>query len=223
MSFPTIDSSILWTLSGGGIRKSPKFNNKRQIPATGRGVYIVSLKMAPTWEYSVDLAYMVGTESSITDPYPLLMGLVMATNSAGFWYYNDPNDNTVTQETSCMLDVTSGSSTPMAQVGNGSSTQFQLARLIGSQGVDVLQNVSGTSVYVNGVLKTAGTDYSISSTGVVTFTSAPANNATLTWAGSFVQLCMWSEDTMADLALVAFNASSELHSVTGLKFETVLQ
>ena len=60
--------------------------------------------------------------------------------------------------------------------GNGSATVFQLAEL----GID-----SVDSVYVGGVLKSEGTDYTVSKpNGTVTFTAAPAtgvNNVPITW------------------------------------------
>lgn len=60
--------------------------------------------------------------------------------------------------------------------GNASATVYQLAEL-GIETVD--------SVYVNGVLMTAGTDYTVNLTnGTVTFVSAPTtgvNNVTITW------------------------------------------
>lgn len=223
MSYPTIDSTILFTLANGGFKKSPSFNNKKQKPAAGRGLYTVILQPFATWKFSGNCEFMTGVESQTTDQYALLVGLFMNVCGGGaFWFFNDVNDNTVTQQTSCMLDVTANSTTPIAQTGNGTSTQFQLARLIGGQGIDILQNVNGITVYVNGAMKTAGADYGISATGVITFTSAPANGATLTWSGSFVYLCLFDEDTMDDLALVAFNATDALHSVTSLKFESVL-
>jgi hypothetical protein len=40
-------------------------------------------------------------------------------------------------------------------------------------------------IFVDGVLKTQGTDYTISSAGLVTFTVAPAAGAALTWSGSY--------------------------------------
>ena len=40
-------------------------------------------------------------------------------------------------------------------------------------------------IFVNGVLKTPGTDYTISSSGLVTFTAAPAAGAQLSWIGSY--------------------------------------
>lgn len=223
MSYPTIDPSILWTLGGGGPKKTPNYNTKKAKTAAGY-VSTVAAKPYPTWDFNVDFENMLGNEASITDPYPLLLGLFMQTNgAAGAWYYPspDPNDSTVTQQTSCMLDVTAASTTPMAQVGNGVSKQFQCARIIGRAGIDILQNVSVSDVYVNGVLKSEGTDYSVSATGVITFVVAPANNASLEWDGTFMYLCMFDDDTMDDLAFVVTNGAHTVHTLTGLKFSSI--
>jgi uncharacterized protein (TIGR02217 family) len=68
--------------------------------------------------------------------------------------------------------------------GNGTVTQFQLVKHYLSGGVDELRTitkpVSGTvSVYKNGVLQTSGVTVS-TMTGIVTFTSAPANGVAIT-------------------------------------------
>lgn len=43
----------------------------------------------------------------------------------------------------------------------------------------------GPLIYINGTLKTLTTDYSVGSTGLITFVSAPASNAVLTWTGNY--------------------------------------
>ena len=221
MAFPTIDSTILWTLANGGFKKTPHFNTKKQIPAARRGIYTIAVMPYCTWDFSVNLENITGNEATASSVYALFTGLYMQTcGGAGFWYMNDVNDNTVTTSTGIMLNVTAGASSPMSQTGDGSSKQFQLARTV-SNGIDITQNVSGVSIYVNGSLNTGNT---ISSTGVVTFTTAPANNATLAWSGNFLFLCLFDQDTLEDLALMAFNAGgNELHSVTGIKFGSVFQ
>jgi hypothetical protein len=49
-------------------------------------------------------------------------------------------------------------------------------------------------LFVNGTLKTLGTDYTISSSALVTFTVAPAANAALTWTGSYYWRCRFDQD-----------------------------
>ena len=83
--------------------------------------------------------------------------------------------------------------------GDGSTTAFQLTRAYGGGGftfVEPVMNLNGAPlIYVNGVLKTAGTDYNIGSTGICTFTSAPASAAALTWSGSFYYRCRFLLDS----------------------------
>jgi len=68
--------------------------------------------------------------------------------------------------------------------GDGTTTQFQLVKHYISGGVDesrtIAKPVSGTvKIYKNAVLQTGGVSIS-STTGIVTFTSAPANGIAIT-------------------------------------------
>lgn len=65
-------------------------------------------------------------------------------------------------------------------VGDGSTTSFQIVRNIGGY-LEQVQNPAGQSatVYVAGVRKTQGADYTISD-GIVSFASAPASGAAIT-------------------------------------------
>jgi uncharacterized protein (TIGR02217 family) len=149
------------------------------------------------------------------------MGIHIATNGRSFpFLFTDPQDSTVTNTVSGMLNVTPGAAVPMGTVGDGVSTQFQLARIIGSMGVpnDIIQNVNGSiSVYINGSLTTL---YSLGSTGIVTFNTAPALNATLTWAGSFYFYCRFLEDTLDCTRVYTQNSGTDQWDVDSIKFET---
>jgi uncharacterized protein (TIGR02217 family) len=78
--------------------------------------------------------------------------------------------------------------------GDGTTNPFQLTDNEGWTAA----NLQGTpSIYVNGVLKTGGVDYSVNvTTGVVTFTAAPANATTLTWSGQFARPCRFDDDSL---------------------------
>ncbi|MCW5936721.1 MAG: DUF2460 domain-containing protein [Fimbriimonadaceae bacterium] len=75
--------------------------------------------------------------------------------------------------------------------GDGDETEFQLAKLYPSGPSTVVRKVtrpvSGTvRIYLNGILKAAGTDYSVDySTGLVTFVAAPGNGVAIGWTGEF--------------------------------------
>ena len=69
---------------------------------------------------------------------------------------------------------------------------------------------------MNGTLKTLGTDYTISINGVITFTTAPAASAALTWSGGYLFLCRF-DDEMVD----AVQFGGNLWSVGKLTFVSV--
>jgi hypothetical protein len=220
MSYPIINTAILWQLKDG-FRKTPHFNTVVQTPAAGRGISTISLMPYPTWDFQVALNYVVGSESVPTSVMALFTGLYILTNGgANFWLMNDINDNNVAYGNSALLNVTPGAAVPMGLTGDGTSTQFQLARQIGgsSGGWDIIQNLNGSAtVKVNGTV----TSVSVSSTGVVTFTSAPASGATLQWTGNFYFLCRFSDDSLPDLGRIGFNSSGGIWGVSGIKFSSV--
>jgi len=82
-------------------------------------------------------------------------------------------------------------------IGDGSDTTFQIIKvydpsriLLATPGSrtyvrEIYLPRSGLVVKVNGVTKTIATDYTIGSTGIITFTSAPANTHAITVTGEF--------------------------------------
>lgn len=81
--------------------------------------------------------------------------------------------------------------------GDGTTTAFQLSRtydpsliLLGTAGSlfyvrDIVLLASTPTIKINDVTKTVTTDYTVSDTGLVTFTSAPGVGDLLTWSGEF--------------------------------------
>lgn len=93
--------------------------------------------------------------------------------------WTDPDDNSVT--------------TQGFGVGDGSSRLFQLVRVWGGFVEPVYATNSAPLIYVAGTLKTAGADYTVSSTGLVTFTSAPTAGQAITWTGTYYRRCNFSQ------------------------------
>jgi uncharacterized protein (TIGR02217 family) len=193
-----------------GLKKSPIFNSIVQRPVAGKGVASASLMPYPCWSFEWSMDRITGNEATASSVIASFMGINIACNGRAFpFLFVDPQDNTVTQSVSGMLNVTSGAAVPMSAAGDGASTQFQLARIIGSGGVpnDIIQNVNGSiNVYKNGVLTTA---YSLGSTGVVTFNTAPTNGATLTWTGNFYYYCRFDEDTLDCTRIYTSNSGTD--------------
>lgn len=93
--------------------------------------------------------------------------------------FSDPDDNAVTAQA--------------FGVGDGSTLTFQLVRSLGGF-VEPVYALNGTpTIYVNG---TPTTPASISATGLVTFSAAPAAAAAITWTGSFYWRCRFADDSL---------------------------
>lgn len=215
MAYPVMATTVPWSLVKGGFKKTPHFNTQTQKPAAGRGRSSISMMPFPTWDFSVDLNSVLGGESIAGSVLQSFLGCFIACcGGGGFFLFTDPNDNTVSQVEGVLLNVTPGAAAPMGMLGDGVSTQYQLARTI-DQGADILQNAAA-EVYVNGVLA-PGT---LSATGVFTFTTAPAAGTMLSWDGSFQYLCQFTDDTIKDLGRFNKNASGWLWSAS-VDFESV--
>jgi hypothetical protein len=186
-----------------GLKKTPVFNTLKQKTAAGL-TSGVSLMPYPTWQFEFSMDNIVGRELYPTSPVALFLGTYMATaGGAGLFLFTDPVDNSVTGA--------------QFGIGDGTSTKFQLSRnIFGS--VDIIQNLNGAvQVYVGGTLTTPS---SISATGVVTFSSAPANAAVLTWTGQFRFLCRFAEDTVDSTRSFSISNGLDHWNFAGIKFSS---
>lgn len=81
--------------------------------------------------------------------------------------------------------------------GNGTQVSWQLTRTRGANGfafTEPCQNLAAApTIKAAGVVVGSG-NYSIGSTGLITFVTAPANGAALTWSGSFYYRCRFVDD-----------------------------
>jgi uncharacterized protein (TIGR02217 family) len=202
-----------------GLAKSPNFNTVLQRVAAGRGNASVSMTPYALWDFEFDMDRITGNEASALSTVAAFMGTLMACQGRNqLFLFTDPQDNSVAYGSSGMLNVTTGAAAPMGTTGDGTSTQFQLARSIGGVAWDVIQNLNGSiTVKVNGSVVVPA---SVSSTGVVTFTSAPANNATLQWTGSFYFLCRFSEDTVEATRSYSINSGTDQWDFSAIKFSS---
>jgi len=144
-----------------------------------------SYQLYPIYEFQ--LGYEVLKDGNLGTDLAALTGFYLARQgSYDNWLYSDPQDNSVTAAT--------------FGTGDGATTAFQLIRAYGAGGftyTEPVQNLnSAPAIYVNGVLKTLTTDYTVSSSGLVTFTVAPAAAAALTWTGTFYYRCRFLDDQL---------------------------
>lgn len=119
------------------------------------------------------------------------------------WGFLDPTDNAVTAQA--------------FGIGDGGTRSFQLLRTVTGAALSFTEPVRGVYgvpvIMING----AGTGaYAIDDNGVVTFTSAPAASAILTWTGQFLFHCRFNQDDLSPSQMMA-----QLWSLSGLQFITV--
>jgi hypothetical protein len=186
-----------------GIKKSPNWNTVRQKGPAGINSAI-ALKPYCTWDFEISLDHITGNEATASSVVAQVLGTYMATaGGAGLFLFSDPQSNTVTG----------------AQFGKGDGTSksFQLSRNIFGY-PDIIQCTNGTpSIYVGGTLTAPA---SISATGIVTFTAAPAIGAVLTWNGSFYYLCRFAEDTIDATRNFTINSGVDHWMIQGVKFSS---
>jgi|ERR1017187_7045695 uncharacterized protein (TIGR02217 family) len=219
MSYPVL--SNLPISMAKGLKKYPVFNTVVQKVAAGKGNASFGLKPFPTWNFSFDLDSISGNESYITSAVSAMLGVFIACGGQNkVFLFNDTQDNFVNKYTSAMVDITPNSTTPMALVGNGVSTQFQLARNIGGivGATDLIQTVNGNiNVYINGTITTACT---LSQSGIVTFTTAPTFGQVVTWAGSFYFPCRFDSDTIDATRTFTRNSGNDLWDMNSIQFDS---
>jgi uncharacterized protein (TIGR02217 family) len=159
--FPTLPG-LTWPVT-----KTPQWNTKIQRSAGGKELR-ASFFAAPIWRWV--LTYELLRQDSTLQEFQTLVGFFNARQgSFDSFLYADPSDHTVTNE--------------QFGVGTGTTTAFQLVRSFGGLApAEAVFDIAAAQIFVNGVLQTTG--YAVGPSGVVTFTTAPATGAILTWTGS---------------------------------------
>jgi hypothetical protein len=172
-----------WTFP---IKKTPSFKTIVQTPANNRGENRISLTPYPIWFFELDFSYLKGDMQVPASALQNLVGFMgLVQGQANDWLYEDPFDNAV-------KNATFG-------VGDGSTTTFQLTRSVGLL-TDIVQNLVGIPQIFAAGAPVASSAYTVSSTGVVQFTSAPVAGAVLTWTGNFWFRCRFLDDEWKDLS-----------------------
>lgn len=144
----------------------------------------LSYAIFPVFEFSLQYEFL--RDSAAASELRYLLGFFG--EHKGRWdtfLYLDQTYNTVTDE-------------PFG-TGDGTTTQFQLVAKFANPSspglTELIQNLGSVPVIKKaGVTQTLTTHYTISGTGLVTFTTPPAGGAALTWSGSFYYRCRFVDD-----------------------------
>ena len=149
--------------------RTPVF--KTDIKTTPSGREFRGAQMTyPLYKYS--LTYEFLRDMTAFNEFRTLLSFYTARQGCfdSFLYF-DPDDNAISSQA--------------FGTGDGATTTFQLVRTLGAT-VEPVYDISGNpQIYVNGVLQTLSTNYSINATGGIVFTAAPALSAAITWSGSY--------------------------------------
>ncbi|MDD5247815.1 MAG: DUF2460 domain-containing protein [Rhodocyclaceae bacterium] len=148
------------------VLKTPEWSTSAQRSVSGKELRL------PNWSYPIwhfALTYEVLRADAVNTELQTLMGFFCARQgSFDTFLFNDPTDNAVTAQ-------------PLG-TGDGATKSFQLVRQMAGF-VEPVKELNGApQLFVNGVATSA---FSLGTGGVVTFNTAPANGAALTWSGNF--------------------------------------
>jgi uncharacterized protein (TIGR02217 family) len=178
--FPTLPGMAMAT------KRSPVWRTGEQFTLSGKDTTI-SYMSYPLYQWSVDLAAL-RSYGGMTELAQMIGFVNNVAGKAGSFLWLDPEDNAV---------VAQGFGT-----GNGTLKTFYLVRAYGGFTEPVQQpggqagNPGSITIYVNGVAKVQGTDWSFGTLpGSIVFVTAPASSAALTWTGPFYFLCRFMQDS----------------------------
>lgn len=178
-----MSNAIYPTLPGLGwsVIKTPNWTTKVQRSVSGKETR-TALESFPRWKFALKYEFL-RQDAAYLEIQTLVDFFNARQGSYDSFLFTDPNDNAVTAQS--------------FGTGDASTKAFQLIRPILSGGfLEPVQNLnSAPSIYVAGVLKTVTTDYTIGSTGIVTFVAAPAAAAALTWTGTYYFRCRFMQDS----------------------------
>lgn len=167
--FPTL-AGLSW-----GNTKRPKFNSVVQ-----SSVNLTELRASYTATpvYSVTLKYDVLRDNELVNELKTLVGFFLARRGRfDSFLFLDGDDSVATDQS--------------LGVGNATEVEFQLVRSYGSFTEKVSNGITISEVTVS---NTPTSNYTVSSTGLITFNSAPAANAPIAWSGTYYYRARFLED-----------------------------
>jgi uncharacterized protein (TIGR02217 family) len=170
-----------------------KYLNNTSIVTTSSGAEQRNANWSQ-FRLSADVSYPIQrkeTLQEIIDHYILMRGQLFSFpfKNWDMFRIGDPRDNTYQR----------------IGFGDGSTVGFQIKKLFELGAInyekDILKPATGGKVYIDGVLQTITTDYTIDLlTGIITFTSAPANLAEIQYCGEFYVPMRYASDSLNVLA-----------------------
>ena len=196
------------------VSKAPRWSTKVKRATSGRERR-TALWPYPLWQF--EISFDVIRHRPTNDELAALWTFFNTVKGQYLpWLFLDPTDYANNDPIGASLEYPSPFGT-----GDGTTTAFQVQRYLGAangfiSSAAVLEPVYapfGMQVFINGTPTTA---YTMSANGQITFTTAPAGGAILTWEGYFYFGCRFLRDDMTFDQIV-----SQLWSGKSLKFTSL--
>lgn len=222
MALPTLPIPLGVTYP---MKKTPRFSTVTQNPVSGLRPVSYSGQQFPTWgwelewevlrDQGLDPSNANNSNSTLKPDFFTLQDFYLSMNGSNGRFIFDPNavfcgPLSVPLEDTYVTGATSGTLVNgFSGIGNGVQTSFQLYRSSSVTGtlkfVEAIDTFSSyvpagqpstPQIYINGSLQSSST-YSVSTLpAVVTFHSAPANGAVISWSGYFAYCAQFDEDSI---------------------------
>lgn len=180
-----MSSSVFPTLVGlkWDVMKAPSFKTLVQSAVSGSESR-VGLRAYPLYQFEMSYEFLGDGHAQLGNELKKLMGLFLSMRgSLDNFLFTDPTDYSVTDQN--------------IGTGDGVDTTFQISRTYGDTFTfnEPVYNINTiTNVKVNGVAKSSPADYSVNSTGLITFVTPPANGHAVTWTGTYYFRCRFMQD-----------------------------
>ena len=163
------------------VSRTPIFKTDVKTTPSGRE-YRAAQMIAPLYRYS--LTYEFLRDTAAFQEFRTLFGFYnQRQGSFDSFLFSDPDD--------------SSAITQAVGVGDGSTKIFQLVRTLGGSVEPVYDLNSAIGIYLNGVSQSLGGNYTVNSTGGVTFINAPGAGVAITWTGNYYWRCRFLQDEMS--------------------------
>lgn len=169
-TFPAL-LGLAWSFTRAGIWQT-------NVQQAGSGKELRATNWSyPIWEWTLSYEFLRAGGTLLE--YETLVGFFNARRGQyDTFLFTDPDDNSATNQT--------------FGTGDGTTTSFQLLRALGGFVEPVRDLRSVPVIMVSGAVQSSG--YTVSSTGIVTFTTPPAGGAPLTWSGGYYFRCRFGDD-----------------------------
>lgn len=168
------------------VKRFPMWRTLHQESVSGQDNPI-PLWSFPRWRYELTYSAFNSGASAFqglpaTEFQALAAFFNVVNGGASVFQYTDVDDGAVTNQ--------------LFGTGDGATVAFALSRtMTGAGGVTFNEPVFAPTITNVKIAGTPTGAYTLGTQGLVTFTSAPANGAALTWTGTFNWLCRFDEDS----------------------------